>query len=61
MTVRVCLAARWFLLGVQKSHTPAGSGVFQPCPSSIPQGWTMMRAVFSADRRFGISIMPLAL
>ena len=28
-----------------KSVTPAGSGVRQPCPSSIPQGWTTITAV----------------
>ena len=35
---RVCRPAKWFLSGVQKSATPAGSGVRQPWPSSMPQG-----------------------
>src|SRR5512134_396460 len=33
MTPLVCLAARALRMGVQKSQTPAGSGVFQPWPS----------------------------
>ena len=49
------------MVGVQKSQTPFGSGVFQPWPSSIPQGWTMIRAVSAARRRLGISMMPRAL
>ena len=61
MTWRVCRADSSFFSGVQKSHTPAGSGVFQPWPSSMPQGWTMMTAVSAARRRLGISMMPRAL
>ena len=48
MTSRVCFAARSFLAGVQKSHTPAGSGVCPALPSSIPHGCTMMTAVSGA-------------
>src|SRR5690242_1281026 len=36
MTSRVWRAASAFFVGVQKSQTPFGSGVFQPWPSSIP-------------------------
>ena len=61
MTSRVCLPARWFFSGVQKSATPAGSGGFQPWPSSMPQGWTMMTAVSEARSRWGISMIPRAL
>jgi len=50
-----------FFAGVQKPQTPAGSGVFQPWPSSMPQGWTTMPAVSAARKRFGISMMPRAL
>ena len=61
MTSRVWRAASWFFAGVQKSQTPFGSGVFQPWPSSMPQGWTMITAVSAARRRLGISMMPRAL
>ena len=61
MTSRVCRAARWFFVGVQKSQTPFGSGVFQPWPSSMPQGWTMITAVSAARSRLGISMIPRAL
>ncbi len=61
MTSRVWRAARWFFSGVQKSAAPAGSGVRQPCPSSMPHGCTMMTAVSAARSRFGSSMMPRAL
>ena len=57
----MCRAASLFFAGVQKSHTPAGSGVRQPWPSSMPQGCTMMTAVLAAFSRLGISMMPRAL
>ena len=47
-----------FFSFVQKSDTPAGSGVRHPWPSSIPQGCTMITAVSAARRWFGISMMP---
>ena len=46
---------------MQKSATPAGSGVLQPWPSSMPHGCTMITAVLSARSRLGISMIPRAL
>ena len=61
MTVAAWSSTILFLAGVHWNATPAGSGVRQPWPSSMPQGWTTMTAVRSARSRFGTSMMPRAL
>jgi len=50
-----------FFSGVHWNATPAGWGVRQPWPSSIPQGWTTINAVRSLRNRFGISMIDRAL
>ena len=61
MTVAAWSRTIRFLAGVHWNATPAGSGVRQPWPSSMPQGWTTITAVRSARSRFGTSMMPRAL
>ena len=61
MTVAACSRTIRFFTGVHWKATPAGSGVRQPWPSSIPQGWTTITAVRSARRWLGTSMIPRAL